>query len=166
MKKFFASALVVAAFVAVPVSVFAVEVAVQTDARASIINAIELAAGADVLDFGMISTSGNAGSVTVSHEGSRTISGGVTTVGTDFSPASFVVTGQAGETFSINLPTSFDVTDGSNTMEVDAISTENLTVTIPAAGEVTFFVGATLKVDANQPAGDYIGQLEVSVNYN
>jgi hypothetical protein len=89
-----------------------------------------------------------------------------------YSPASavFGVTGEAGFTYAITLPTDGAVTisDGaSHTMAVNAfVSNPGTTGTLSGAGTDTLKVGATLVVGNNQVPGTYTGSFNVTVSYN
>ena len=46
--------------------------------------------------------------------------------------------------------------------------TKNLSITgntIPAGGSAILYIGGTLQVNANQPAGNYTANLPVTINY-
>ncbi|GAB4186356.1 MAG: hypothetical protein Tsb002_10710 [Wenzhouxiangellaceae bacterium] len=79
------------------------------------------------------------------------------------------VTGVPGAPFNVVLPpnNSVSVSNGSETMQVDTFGRSGpSTITMDAAGNASFNVGATLRVGANQPQGAYSGTFEVTVAYN
>lgn len=124
------------------------------------------------MNFGNVAVNANAGTVVLSHAGTRSASGGVTLPATSgtIAAAEFTVTGQAGYTYSVTLPsTATTVTSGSNNMTVTAFTSNlaggNGTLT---NGTETLKVGATLNVGASQAAGTYISAtpFTVTVNYN
>jgi hypothetical protein len=124
------------------------------------------------LQFGKIVSGATAGTVTVSPTGTRTSSGGVSPVnGATPAPsaASFTVTGEAGASYAITLPTSA-ITLGNGaggTMTVDGFtSNPDGTGTLAADGHQVLDVGATLHVGASQAAGTYSGTFSVAVAYN
>lgn len=133
---------------------------------AKIVPAISIVKQADLL-FGELSAGATPGTVVIDPAGSRTATGGVTFAGTTFSVASFTVSGGANKTYSITLPGSITISDGTNTMTVDTFtSNPSGTGTLDASGTQTLTVGATLSVGANQPPGTYSGTFQVSVDYN
>jgi len=91
-------------------------------------------------------------------------------------PSNCNVTGEAGLTFNVSLPTSVPLTHGSDSMTLDTFTISTDTDPDPlnrllesdgsGAGLAGFGVGATLHVGADQPAGLYSGPFVVSVQYN
>jgi hypothetical protein len=147
------------------------DVSASATAAANIITPIQISKAAD-LYFGNIVAGTNPGTVTVSHDGIRTKSGGVTlptaTPGT-ITAAKFNISGLPSATYSITLPTSTTITKigESEQMTIDNFtSNPSGTGTLAANGEQTLSVGATLTVGANQPAGTYEGSFSVTVAYN
>ena len=82
--------------------------------------------------------------------------------------AGFTVSGLANQSFAITLPTDGIVAlTGPGTAMAAGAFTHNATGAIgPEGGPDAFGVGATIKVNGNQPAGAYSGSFEVSVSYN
>ncbi len=189
MKKFIISLLIVAAFVAIPVSVFAAEgTTLQTDAKANVVNALTLVTntgggefGGASLNFGSITPGNTGGSVTMAptsgtNVGTRTADGTVDLIGTDASCALYTVTGTAGSVYTVTLP-STDVTltgpggAGTNTMTLNTFTinvdgTAAATTGTLTAGTSNFAVGGKLTVASNQNAGAYAGTFNVTVAYN
>lgn len=128
------------------------------------------------LSFGNIAGGGTAGTVTVSPNGTRAVTGGTVTAGGSPTAAQFSVTGQSGLTYAIDLSgTSATLSDGgSNSMAftsisdttASAITTGNATSGTLTGGAQTIYVGGALTVGANQAAGTYSGTINVAVNYN
>lgn len=191
MKKFIISLLIVAAFVAIPVSVFAQEgTTLQTDAKANVVNALKLVTntgggefGGGSLNFGSITPGNTGGSVTMAPTsgtdfGTRTAQGTVDLIGTDASCALYTVTGTAGSVYTVTLPsTDDDVTltgpagAGTNTMTLNTFSINvdgnaAATGTLNAGGTSNFAVGGKLTVASDQNAGAYAGTFNVTVAYN
>lgn len=137
------------------------------DATATIVAAISIDNTED-LNFGEVVTSSGSGTVTVSPAGVRTASG--VTLGSDaaVSAASFSVTGGAGYTYDITLPSSsVTLSDNGNTMSVDNfISDPSGSGTLSSGGTQTLNVGATLTVGENQAPGSYSGSFVVTVAYD
>lgn len=124
------------------------------------------------LEFGNVAVSAtNAGTVAMSTNSTRTVTGGCTlpaTTGTT-TAAAFTVTGASGFTYAITLPASVSIDDNnSNTMLVNGfVSDPDGTGTL-SGGTETLKVGATLNVAAGQAAGTYESDndFEVTVAYN
>lgn len=154
--------------------------AVDAGANATVLTPISIAKDTD-LNFGNF-FGALAGAVTIapSAAGTRTlttVTAPVTSLGT-ISAAKFTVTGNAGTTYSVTLPSVPVVLVGSGSalggadMPIAAASfaakladgTTN-PGTITSTTEV-FYVGATLTVNAGQMAGPYSGTFAVSVAYN
>ena len=143
-------------------------------ASATIITPISIAKTVD-MDFGNIAVSASvSGTVILDTKGSRTTggSGGVTlpaTTGT-VAAAEFTVSGEAGYTYAITLPSKATLADGSgNTMAVSSFTSyPSATGTLDSKGNETLSVGATLSVSAGQAAGTYTDKsgVPVTVNYN
>jgi hypothetical protein len=122
--------------------------------------------GSTSLDFGTISRSTAVGYVTVTPEGDRSASGGVSVLSaSDYSAAPFTVGDAA---FNITLPADGTVeltrSGGTEKMSVDGFD-HNSTLTLSSAGTESFSVGATLTIGASQVAGEYSGSFSVTVAY-
>jgi hypothetical protein len=105
---------------------------------------------------------------------SRSATGGVALAAGPFSAAQFSVSGVSGPVhFAVVLPSTITIQriGGSETMTVDRFRS-NLSPDCAAgasagncaASPYTLLVGATLHVDANQAAGQYVGTFTVTVN--
>jgi len=140
----------------------------SANATARVMTPITIAAETNGLQFGTFSSSNAAGTVSIAatEAGTRSATGGVTlssVLGTSGS-AQYTVTGETGALFSVTLPSSIVIKSGANEMEVYDFSS-NATTTL-TGGTQTFYVGATIQVDAAQPTGDYTGTYNVTVTYN
>jgi len=192
MKKFIISLLIVAAFVAIPVSVFAQVqgTTLTTDAKANVVEALTITAnsgggefGGQYLNFGSIAHGSTGGAViltptTATAAGSRTTSGSVDLIGSEASCALYTITGTPGSQYTVTLP-SGDITltgsgsgDGTNTMtlntfsiKIDDLAASALVGTL-TSGTSNFAVGGTLSVAADQNPGAYAGTFPVIVAYN
>ncbi len=134
-----------------------------TAVTATIAVAISISTGGN-LDFGKMSPTGTAGTVTVTPAGVRT-SKDVDLFGGLPAAASFDVTGEGNEVFSITFPSSATLTSGANTMTVDTFKHDAGGNPKLSGGSLTFNVGAKLHVGATQAEGTYSGTFAVTVNY-
>lgn len=136
----------------------------EAEASATIIAPLTLTKVTD-LSFGNVASGSDAGTVVLSTAGARTESGVVLpSVEGTVSAAQFTVGGLTGATYEITLPTSITISNGTNNMTVDTFVHD--ADEILDSGNETFNVGATLKVGADQAAGSYSGDFDVTVDYN
>lgn len=121
---------------------------------------------AQQLNFGRVVPSGTSGTVTIATDGSRSISGGVSTLGGTVQAGTFDVTGEGSAEYSVSLPASISLSDGSgNSMTVDSFNDNAGSPPSLSGGSDSFSVGAALSVGANQTPGSYSGTYTVTVNY-
>ena len=141
-------------------------VAGTTNVTGTIVAPISISASAD-MDFGTVSPTGTAGTVTVTPAGVRT-SVNVDLLGGLAAAAAFDVTGEPGQAYFITLPSSTMLSSGGNSMTVDTFTHDaGALPTLPGGtGSETFNVGATMNVGAAQADGTYSGTFAVTVNYN
>lgn len=126
------------------------------------------------LAFGAFAAGASAGSVTVSPNGTRAVSGGVTAMGGTPGAARFDVVGAAGTNYSISITDSGQLSSGSDNMAftsisdvtASAITTGNVTSGTLASGTQSIYVGGVLTVGINQAAGTYTGTVSATVEYN
>jgi hypothetical protein len=120
------------------------------------------------LQFGTILPFGRPGTAVVPPSGPETGSNLFISAPGNPPAATWSVTGVPNAPYSITLPSSpAVVSSGVNTMNVDTFTRTGGSgqTFLDAAGNSSFNVGATLHVGANQPAGDYIGNYNVTVAY-
>ena len=167
MKKLitlFAAVVLMSGFTAVKAQVSA-----TATGSATIITPISITNSGN-MNFGNIAVGSSLGSVVLTPAGTRTATGGVTlpAVAGTVTAAQFTVSGLGTSTFSISLPPSYSIASGANTMNIDTFtSTPSGTGTL-VGGSLIIKVGATLDVNAAQPAGTYTSGtgFPVTVNYN
>ena len=143
-------------------------------ASATVIVPIAIAKAVD-LAFGKFAP-GAGGTVTVSTNGTRTVSGAIlSTNGSSPTAARFNVTGEASATYAITHSGTTDLTSGSDTMALakfsdltagGATSGTAATGALSGGGAQSIYVGGTLTVGAAQPTGTYTGTVIVAVEYN
>lgn len=170
---------ILAAATAILFSAAATDASAQATATASatatIVTPIDISK-VDDMDFGNVAVhASNGGEVVLAPAGTRTATNGVTlpaTAGT-VTAASFTVSGQAGYTYAITLPSGASTlnhaTAANTSMDVDTwVSSPSATGTLSSGGTQTLLVGATLHVTGGQAAGVYTtsSDFSVTVNYN
>jgi hypothetical protein len=169
MKKFTILFSLVALFAIASLTVNA-QVSAVAETSANIVGPISINKSVD-LSFGNVAVSPTiAGTVVLDPAGSRTKTGGVTlpVITGTVTAAKFTVAGAAGTTYSITLPASVLLSNGGNTMTVDAFTSTPTPTGSLATGTEDIFVGGTLNVAAAQASGLYTNtsDLVVTVNYN
>ena len=147
------------------------QVTATANASAQILTPIAITKRTD-MNFGNLAVNATAGTIVLTPAGSRSATGGVTFLSGNsgtVTAGSFEVTGLAGATYSITLPTGPTIISFSgNDMTVDTwVSTPTPTGTLVGGTDI-LDVGATLHVPASSPAGLYTSAtpFEVTVNYN
>lgn len=84
--------------------------------------------------------------------------------------ANYVVTGEGGQTVSIIVPPTFQMTGPGAPLTVTTMSSANGTEVLNAAGNgpgtLNFMVGGSFPIDANTEPGNYSGAFVVVVQYN
>lgn len=159
--------LMAAALVAVVAAPASVKAASDSaTASATIAAAVTVTKQTD-LEFGLISPTAVAGTVTVSDAGARSGDVNVELLsGASPSQASFLVSGAANQSISVTIPTSAALTGPGTDMTATLSQTEAGTQTLDGSGNFTVDVGADLAVGASQTAGSYSGSFNVTVIYN
>lgn len=147
-----------------------------TTSTATVIEPIAITKSVDLV-FGKFAP-GAGGTVTVATDGSRTASGPIlSTSGSSPTAAKFDITGDNDATYSITWSgvTELTHTDTVTTMALTRIS--DLTAAGTTSGEVSsgtlsstgtqsVYLGGKLTVGASQLAGDYSGNVTITVEYN
>jgi hypothetical protein len=119
------------------------------------------------LRFGKFAPGATAGTVLMTTAGVRSATGGVVLSALNAGgAASFNVTGDTTATYAITLPASVTLTDGTNNMTLDALTSNPSGTGALTAGTQTLLVGGTLNVGISQVAGAYTAAFDVTVEYN
>lgn len=144
---------------------------VSGQAIATVIRPINLAKNSDLAFGAVVRPSLESSTVSISpNDGSRTISGGNgVLVGTAASRATYSVTGEGGQVFSISIPSTFTMI-GPETLSVTTSSSASgtgvLSGALGSAGSFSFGIGGSTTVTSATPAGTYSGTFNVTVQYN
>ncbi|WP_324719104.1 DUF4402 domain-containing protein [Salinimicrobium sp. HB62] len=137
------------------------------ESRATIIDPIKIDKSVD-LDFGNVISAYTPGTVILSPDGSRVAYGVLlsNSIPGNVAPAEAVVT-HGNNNYSITLPQAFSLYHQENPNQVLVI--DNFTVEPIVGDEIDVLrIGATLNLEANQPAGYYSNSegFNVTVSYN
>jgi len=138
--------------------------------QAQILRSIAIAKTSDLV-FGRVTRPATGlGTVTIDAvTGTRTTTGAVGLDSPTPTRAVFNVTGEGGQTFSVTVPPTVQMT-GPQPMTVTLTSSAGAAPTLSGAlgsqGSLTFGIGGQTSVDATTPPGDYSGSFTVTVAYN
>lgn len=152
---------------------------VPTTSSVTIFRPITLTKDSD-LSFGtVVRPLAGSGTVTISQtDGTRQLSGsgallntGAPNTQAPAGRATYTVSGEGGQTFSITVPSTFDMTraNGSETIQVvltPSSTTGLLSNSLGTAGTATFGVGGSIEIDSNTAGGAYSGTFTTTVAYN
>ena len=142
------------------------------DAAAEVVEIIAIRHVAD-MRFGLFASPGNASTITVGADGSFSAAGDVAS-STNMpqptggrGPAEFIVEQAGNRGGTVFIPGTINVSNGSETMVINSIT--GRLVVISGAGRDRVYrldLGGTLRVNAYQAPGAYIGDFDVTVVYN
>lgn len=133
-------------------------------ANATLVTAIAVTSGGTALEFGSIGIAANT--VTVSTAGARTATDASQLAGGTPAAANFNVTGTASTNYTVSLPASITITNGTDNLTVDSFTHDaGATPALDGTGADTFNVGADLTIAGTESAGAYTGTFTVTVNY-
>jgi hypothetical protein len=145
-------------------------------ATATVVTPIAITKANDLV-FGSFYPGATTGTVDVNTNGTRTVSGGVTSAGTGATPAAakFDVTGGASATYTIAYAAGVTLTGPGAAMALTQISdltgaggasTLVAAGALSAGGTQSIYIGGSLAVGINQVAGAYTGNITATVVYN
>lgn len=148
---------------------FAQQASAQAEARGVVLQSLTLSR-IDDLDFGTVAGDALvAGTVSVDADtGIRTTSGGVVGLPGAFSRARFDGFGEAAQTvqLTLNQPAGGVLVNGANSIgAVLNLDAGGLTRTIGATGAFTVYVGGDFSIAANQTAGLYSANFDLTADY-
>ena len=142
---------------------------VDVQAEARIVSGIAIT-NTGGLAFGKIVRSAAAGTVVLDPSTNQLTTKDGVSLGQNagFNAAYFTVNGEPGYNFQLAVPSSISISNGAASMNV-----EHFTTSLGSAnqgmlnlnGSLTFSIGATLKVEANQSTGTYAGSFTVTAAY-
>jgi hypothetical protein len=138
---------------------------------ATVIRGLSISKTSDLVFGTVAKPSTGSGTVAIdATSGARTLTGGAVGLGSP-SPtrAAFSVTGEGGQTISVTVPASFQMTGP----QAITVTTTNSAATSPvlsgalgSAGSYAFGVGGSAPVAFDTPDGSYTGNFTVTVAYN
>ena len=144
----------------------------NSGAFAEIIAPIAIAHNVDMNFGSIVPSAGGTVALPASASPTRVATGPTLGDPDDVAAAEFTVTGEPGKTYAITLPGNADVAlDGPALSDPMTVTNFISSPTVAAgglltAGTQTLYVGATLNVAADQAAGVYDGDFDVTVTYN
>lgn len=121
------------------------------------------------LNFGDIAVTSSSGSLTINPQTNvSTSAGGIVPQPSLRTRAEFLVKGKQNQPFTISVNQSSIVLQNTqNSANTVTVNLTNYSIgRFNNRGEANFYVGGTLKVDANQPKGTYTGTFVVNLNNN
>jgi len=139
--------------------------------RATVFRGLSITKTSDLV-FGTVAKppTGSGTVVIDAASGARSLTGGAVGLGTPPpSRAAFNVTGEGGQTISVTVPTSFQMT-GPQAITVTTTNSASgspvLSGVLGAAGTYAFGVGGSAPIGSSTPDGAYSGNFTVTVAYN
>lgn len=116
------------------------------------------------LNFGTICTSNAQQTITVAADGSTSSTNARCPL-TGTSADSFTVTGGSGQSFSITLPATATISNGSNSLTISNLTSPCTSSCTLSSTSYTVTVGGTLTIPANPAVGNYQGTYTVNMTY-
>ena len=147
-----------------------VNISAMGQARATVFRPITIARTSN-LEFGTITRplSGSASVILEAASGNRTLTGGIGAM-SPAKVASYLVTGEGGQTFSVSVPPTFQMTQAGGSITVttnnNAAGTQVLSGALGSVGTFPFSVGGSFPLTSTTPLGVYTGTFVVAVQYN
>jgi hypothetical protein len=138
---------------------------------ATVIRGLSISKTSDLVFGTVAKPSSGSGTVAIDAvSGARTLTGGAVGLGSPTpTRAAFSVTGEGGQTISVTVPASFQMT-GPQPITVTTTNSATgslvLSGALGSAGSYAFGVGGSAPVAFNTPDGNYTGSFTVTVAYN
>lgn len=140
-----------------------------TTGSTRILQAISMAKASDLQFGAIVRPSAGSSTITVAAaSNTRTVSGtgvGVTSGNFPVTRATYNVTGEAGQTFSIDVPTTFSMTHATAPAITVNLTPEATSGTL-TGGAASFGVGGNFVISDATATGAYSGNFTVTVAYN
>ena len=139
---------------------------ISANASANVIAPLTVAETNGGMNFGDVAVGTGGGTVVLDTTGGRSVTGDAEAVaGGTVRAGAYSVTGSGTKAYSITLPASATITDGTNNMTVNGFNHDAGASPALTAGADTFNVGATLNINGSQAANAYSGTYTLTVNY-
>jgi spore coat protein U-like protein len=121
----------------------------------------------DNMSFGSIAADGQAGTVILAANATKAADGSSTAslVTSNRQAALFLVKAASTYGYTIDLPTSATVTNGTETMSITDFTSNLGENSVGTGADQLLYVGGTLNVGATQAEGSYTGDVKVTVAY-
>ena len=121
----------------------------------------------DNMNFGSIAADGAAGTVILNanSDANADASSSASLVASTRRAALFLVDAAANYGYSITLPSSVTLTNGTDNMTLDNFTSGLGATSVGTGIDQLLYVGGTLNVAANQAEGAYNGDVKVTVSY-
>lgn len=142
-------------------------------ATATVFRGIDITKSSDLVFGKVVRPSSGSGTVNVGAAGARTVIGTGSFAFAAPAPAAaqFNVTGEGGQSVTVSVPASFQMSNGGNppltvTTTATGSGTQNLGGTIGNAGTLPVAVGGSFPLTSSTATGLYSGSFTVTVQYN
>jgi hypothetical protein len=141
------------------------------DSSVTIIRPLTMTKDADLVFGRVVQPRSGSDTVTLANTGNSVSTGGSAVVlgGITTSRAVFTVSGEGGQAVGVTIPSSFNLTKGSDSIAVTLLPDVGTSVTLSnalaAAGSKTINVGGSFSLSSTQASGAYAGTFTVSVAY-
>lgn len=141
----------------------------------TVIRPLTITKNADLLFGTVVKPATGSGTVTVSTAGARSVTGSVVGLSSGNTPqaSQFTVGGEGGQSISVTIPSTFTMTNGTDTLTVTtsnnlsgSASAQTLSNALGASGSLAFNVGGVTTVASTISTGAYSGTFTVSAAYN
>lgn len=137
----------------------------------NIIRPLTITKNADLVFGRVVQPRSGSGTVSIANSSNSVVagSGAVALSGIATSRAVFTVDGEGGQAVSVTIPSTFNLTKGSDSITVtlspDVGSSVTLSNALAAAGSKTINVGGSFSLPSTQASGAYTGSFNVDVAY-
>lgn len=174
MKKTIACAVFAFGVLAAAPAAFAQAANTDTDTAngsVTIVRPLTITKNTDLVFGRVVQPRTGSGTVAIANNSNTTVagSGAVVLSGITTSRATFTVDGEGGQVVVVDMPATFDLDNGTDTITVnldpDFGSTVTLSNALAAAGSKALNVGGSFSLPSSVSSGDYTGSFDVTVTY-